>query len=116
MQSSLYYVEVCFARSILSVKRQVTAFTIVDGKHDIKWSENIRTQQAVAYKFTSYGKYRNLRRISREMKQRRKLLVGAIIHSVHIDYFRGEECLLKYIYGRFFLHFTFSCKIDGKCR
>jgi hypothetical protein len=87
MRSSLYYGKVCFARSILSV----TAFTIADGNHDTKWSKNIRTQHAVAYKFMSYWKYRNLYRISREMKQSGKLLVGAIIHSVHIDYFRGEE-------------------------
>jgi hypothetical protein len=107
MRSSLYYGKVCFARSILSVKVHVTVFTIVDGKHDKEWSKNIRTKQAVACKFMSYGKYRNLYRISREMKQRGKLLVGAIIHSVRSDYFRGEECLLKYIYGRFFLDFTF---------
>jgi hypothetical protein len=50
------------------------------------------------------------------MKQKENPLVGAIIHSVHIDYFRGEECLLKYIYGRFFLYFTFPCKVDCKCR
>jgi hypothetical protein len=51
MRSSLYYGEVCFARSILSVKGHVTAFTIVDGKHVTELSKNIRTQQAVAYKF-----------------------------------------------------------------
>jgi hypothetical protein len=50
------------------------------------------------------------------MKQRKKLLVRAIIHSVHIDYFRGEECLLKYIYGRLFLKFNFYCKVYGKGR
>jgi len=116
MRCSFYYGEVCFAHNILSVKGQVTAFNIAENKHDTEWSKNIRTQQAVAYKFTSYGKCRNLYFIPREMKHRRKLLVGATIHCVHIDYFRGEECLLKYIYGRFLLRFTFSFKVDGKCR
>jgi hypothetical protein len=60
MCSSLYYGEVCFALSLLSVKGQITAFTILDGKHDTKWPKNIHTQQAVAYKFMWYGKYRNL--------------------------------------------------------
>jgi len=48
MRSSLYYCKVCFVRFILSVKGVVTAFTIVDGKHDTEWSKNIRTQDAVA--------------------------------------------------------------------
>jgi len=87
MRSSLYYCEVCFARIVLRVKGQVTASTIVDGKHDTEWSKNIRTQHAVAYKFMPYGKYRNLYCISKEMKHRGKLLVGAVIHSVHMDYF-----------------------------
>jgi hypothetical protein len=49
MRSSLYYGEVCFALSLLSVKGQITAFAIVDGKHDREWSKNIHTQQGVAY-------------------------------------------------------------------
>jgi len=110
MRSSLYYCEVCFVHVILSVKGEVTAFTTVDGKHDTEWSKNIRTHHVVAYKFMPYGKYRNLCCILREMKHRGKLLVGAVIHSVHTDYFRGEECLVKYIYGRFFLHFTCPAK------
>jgi len=83
MRSSLYYCQVCFVRVILSVKGEVTAFTIVDGKHDTDWSKNIRKQHAVAYKFMPYGKYRNLYFISREIEHRGKLPVGAVIHSVH---------------------------------